>query len=105
MNQLIHVVPLGDHQLLVELKAVNIDFRNTDPLKEQIAHLVSQGNANLVLDLSQVTFMDSSGLSLILFCKRTCEEAKGSIVLRGLQEYVQNLVKLTNLDKTVTIET
>jgi anti-sigma B factor antagonist len=104
VNSLFSTAPLENGKLLLELKVANVDFRNTDALKAQISQVVAQGNAHLVLDLSQVAFMDSSGLSLILFCKRTCEEAKGTISLRTLQAYVQNLVKLTNLDRTITIE-
>jgi anti-anti-sigma factor len=47
--------------------------------------------------------MDSSGLSVILFCKRACDEAGGHFGIYGLQNYVNNLVNLTNLHKTISI--
>jgi len=40
---------------------------------------------------------------VILFCKRTCEEAGGKFGVFGLQSYVNNLVNLTNLNKTIDI--
>jgi anti-anti-sigma factor len=47
--------------------------------------------------------MDSSGLSVILFCKRACDEVGGNFGIYGLQNYVNNLVNLTNLHKTISI--
>jgi len=88
---------------IVDVDAQNVDFRNCEAIKSAVASMVSQGSKNIILNLSKVSFMDSSGLSVILFCKRTCEEAGGSFGAFGLQNYVNNLVNLTNLNKTIDI--
>jgi anti-anti-sigma factor len=88
---------------IVDIDAQNVDFRNCEAIKSAVAGMVAQGNKNIVLNLSKVNFMDSSGLSVILFCKRTCEEAGGTFGAFGLQSYVNNLVNLTNLNKTIDI--
>lgn len=92
----------GD-KTLVDIDASNVDFRNSEAIKSSVAALVSQGQKNILLNLGQVSFMDSSGLSVILFCKRTCDEAGGSFGVFGLQNYVNNLVNLTNLNKAISI--
>jgi anti-sigma B factor antagonist len=92
----------GD-KTLVDIDASNVDFRNCEAIKSSVASLVSQGQKNILLNLGKVSFMDSSGLSVILFCKRTCDEAGGSFGIFGLQNYVNNLVNLTNLNKTISI--
>ena len=88
---------------VVDIDASNVDFRNTEAIKSSVASLVSQGEKNIILNLGKVSFMDSSGLSVILFCKRTCDEAGGQFGIYGLQSYVNNLVNLTNLNKTISI--
>lgn len=88
---------------IVDIDAQNVDFRNCEAIKSAVAGMVAQGNKHIVLNLSKVNFMDSSGLSVILFCKRTCEEAGGTFGAFGLQAYVNNLVNLTNLNKTIDI--
>lgn len=88
---------------VVDIDAQNVDFRNCEAIKSAVAGMVAQGQKHIVLNLSQVSFMDSSGLSIILFCKRVCEEASGSFGAFGLQTYVNNLVNLTNLNKTIVI--
>ena len=93
---------IGD-KTVVDIEGPNVDFRNCEAIKSAVAAMVSQGQANILLNLSKVAFMDSSGLSVILFCKRTCEEANGTFGIFGLQNYVNNLVNLTNLNKTIEI--
>jgi anti-sigma B factor antagonist len=93
--------PAGQKTVL-DLNLSNVDFRNCESIKQAI-HSLSAENPNMVLNLSSVTFMDSSGLGVVLFGKRTCESAGGSFSLYGLQSYVFNLIKLTNLHRAVSI--
>lgn len=92
----------GD-KTLVDIDASNVDFRNSEAIKSSVASLVGQGQKNILLNLGKVSFMDSSGLSVILFCKRACDEVGGNFGVFGLQNYVNNLVNLTNLNKTISI--
>lgn len=93
---------IGD-KTVVDIDAQNVDFRNCEAIKSAVASLVAQGEKQVLLNLSKVNFMDSSGLGVILFCKRTCEEGGGTFGIYGLQNYVNNLVNLTNLNKTIDI--
>lgn len=87
----------------MELDAPSVDFRNAESIKSSMTALVNNGQKDLILNLTKVTFMDSSGLSVILFGKRACEEVGGTFCVCGLQSYVNNLFNLTNLTKTVRI--
>ncbi len=88
---------------VIDVETDNVDFRNAEMLKSMLGDLVQQGQKNLVLNLSQVNFMDSSGLSVLLSGKRVTEEAGGSFSICGLQGYVNNLINLTNLNKTISV--
>ncbi|MBX2861794.1 MAG: STAS domain-containing protein [Vampirovibrio sp.] len=97
------VVRESGDKCIVLLDTQNVDFRNCETIKSSVANLVNTGKTHLILGLEKVSFMDSSGLSVLLFCKRTCEEAQGSFTMFGLQSYVNNLVTLTNLNKSIEI--
>lgn len=88
---------------ILTIESNNVDFRNAELLKNEIKELVTQGNVEIILDLSKVTFMDSAGLSVLLNGKRVTDEAKGRFSICGLQGYVNNLVTLTNLNKTIPV--
>lgn len=88
---------------VIEVDTENIDYRNCESLKTTVAGVLRQNKKHVILNLQKVSFMDSSGLGVLLFCKRSCDEVGGSFTLCCLQGYVNNLVTLTKLDKAVTI--
>jgi anti-sigma B factor antagonist len=85
------------------LQDQNVDFRNCEAIKTQVRQQLQNNCVTIILDLSQVTFMDSSGLGVLMFCKRLCDEAGGCITLCCVQQYVDNLLTLTNLKKAIAV--
>jgi anti-sigma B factor antagonist len=55
---------------------------------------------SLVLDLSGVTFMDSTGLKVLLAVHQRAQLAGGGLVLAGPPRSVQRVVNITGLDET-----
>jgi anti-sigma B factor antagonist len=62
--------------------------------QEQVLQLAGP-DAKMVLDMSQVTFMSSAGLRLLLVLYRTISGRGGKILLVGLSEDLQNTMSLT----------
>lgn len=61
-----------------------IDLASVDPIERELAPTIDPPPAVLVLDLREVTFLDSSGLRLILRLDRSQREAGGHLaVVRG----------------------
>lgn len=72
-------------------------------LKALLNETISGENKNIVLDLSQCSYCDSSGLSAILIGNRLCQSNKGTLVLSGLNDIISNLIKLSRLDTLLKI--
>lgn len=72
-------------------------------LKAQIVHLFNQGEKNLVLDLKETKFVDSSGLSAILVGNRLCKSVSGHFIISGLQAPVKKLIAISQLDGVLSI--
>jgi anti-anti-sigma factor len=65
--------------------------------------IFQKGVKNLILDLSPVKFVDSSGLSAILTADRLWKEL-GSFILTGInQPAVKKLIEISRLDTVLTI--
>ena len=92
----------GD-RTIIEVDAQNIDFRNCETIKSAIQTIVSGGKKDIILNLGKVGFMDSSGLSILIYGKRLCDEVNGTFVMCSLQNYVNNLAQLTKLNKSINI--
>jgi anti-sigma B factor antagonist len=70
-------------------------------LKSEMILLNAEGFRNIILDLTEVKFVDSSGLSAILISDRLCKNAEGTFVLSGLNEQVLRLLKISQLDSVL----
>ncbi len=72
-------------------------------LKTEFKVLNEEGLPNFILDLSDVKFVDSSGLSAILTAKRLWEDV-GSFVITGVNNSnVKKLIEISKLDSVLTI--
>ena len=72
-------------------------------LKSKFVILSNEGIQNLIFDLSQVEFVDSSGLSSILTANRLWK-AIGSFILTGIEhDSVKKLIEISRLDTVLTI--
>ncbi len=72
-------------------------------LKTEFKVLNEEGLPNFILDLSDVKFVDSSGLSAILTAKRLWEDV-GSFIITGVNNSnVKKLIEISKLDSVLTI--
>lgn len=67
-------------------------------LKAEIVVLNHEGFKNMIFDLKEVQYCDSSGLSAILVAYRSCRDNNGAFVLAGVQEHVRKLISISQLD-------
>lgn len=72
-------------------------------LRESLATLISEGRTRIVLDLDQVTFMDSAGLGVMVYGMRRAEARGGRLRLAGPGCQVRRLLELTGLDTAIEV--
>lgn len=80
-----------------------LDAASATQLKDQVKHLLGAGDKALVIDLSQVTFMDSSGLGSLVACLRSANQSSGDVKLAALTPEICNIVELTRLHRLFQI--
>ncbi|MFB7864796.1 STAS domain-containing protein [Streptomyces sp. NPDC056069] len=68
------------------------------PTLEEVTRQALSDSAPLRLDMSGVTFMDSSGLKFLLVLRRRLAEGGSRLVLTGLREAPMRLLTLTGAD-------
>lgn len=94
VNEVVIVKPLSENLNAVECT----DF------KGKIIDLINGGNHFVLLNLSQVKFIDSSGLGAIISILKILElKNRGTIVLCEIKDPVLNLFKLTRMDRVFKI--
>ena len=93
----------SDSCTVIKLLGPKLDSLISPELKSLFTDLSTEGNKNLILDLSDATYCDSSGLSAILIGNRLCQGQNGSFVVSGLNDIIQNLINLSKLDNVLAI--
>ncbi|MEM6630284.1 MAG: STAS domain-containing protein [Bacteroidota bacterium] len=88
---------------LIKLLEEKLDTLISPSLKSEFIMLNTNGVRNILLNMEQVKYSDSSGLSSILIANRLCRNAGGLLVLTNLQEHVQKLVKISQLESILYV--
>lgn len=92
-----------DNYTLIQVLDEKLDTHIAPNLKSELVLISGNGEKNIVLDLSNSRYCDSSGLSAILVANRLCKNAKGTFVLSGLNEAVERLITISQLDTVLNI--
>ncbi len=89
--------------VLIEVKEERLDAHNSSELKTQMLSLFDEGKNNLVIDLQDVRFVDSSGLGSLVSGFKNASARNGTLKLSGLQPQVKSMFELTRLHRVFEI--
>lgn len=82
-----------------------LDANNSEELKVEMNRLFEGGTKELVIDLTQVLFIDSSGLGALVSGYKNASILHGSLKLSSLQSQVKSMFELTRLHRVFDIFT
>ena len=68
-----------DSYTLIKVAEEKLDTHIAPTLKSELVLVSGNGEKNIVLDLENVRYCDSSGLSAILVANRLCKNANGTL--------------------------
>ena len=83
--------------------AGELDVYTAPALEEAIGELVDQGTHDIVVDLTTVTFMDSTGLGLLIKALKWTREKQGSLRIVANTERVLKVFRITGLESVLAI--
>ena len=81
----------------------DLDLRTAPELRRQIDRAAEPGE-DLVIDLHQITFIDSPGLGTLIHCDRVRRERGGHLVLKSPSGAVRDLFEMVRLADVIEIE-
>jgi anti-anti-sigma factor len=88
---------------LLRLHEEKLDSSVAPSLKSELITLHAEGVKNIILDLSEVKYTDSSGLSALLVGNRIVQEEGGIFILTCLSEHTMKIIKISQLDSVLNI--
>jgi anti-sigma B factor antagonist len=81
----------------------DVDLQTAQELRRRITS-ASEPGQDLVIDLRQVTFMDSPGLGTLIHCDRAQRERGGHLVLKDPTGHVRELFEIVRLAHVIEVE-
>ncbi len=88
---------------LLKLEEEKLETSIAPGLKSDFITLHAKGVKNLILDLSEVKYIDSSGLSALLVGNRIFHEDGGMFILSSITDHVMKLIKISQLDNVLNL--
>jgi len=74
---------------------------DSQTIEWRLAELLRENHKRVVFDLTQVTFLDSSGIGILMMCHAKLKKAGGALHIAGAQGMVLETLEITSLSKIV----
>jgi anti-sigma B factor antagonist len=92
----------GDDILVIDIQQDNLDASNVREFRDEIQKFIKNNN-RVVLNMSQLKFVDSSGLGALISCLRDTNSRKGDFRLSNLSRSVLALFELMRMHRVFNI--
>jgi anti-sigma B factor antagonist len=80
-----------------------IDLHVSPRVSAGLAAMIAEKPQRLVIDLSKVTYIDSSGLAVLIEGMQNVEAYGGKFILAGIQDNVKPIFEIARLDQVFII--
>lgn len=88
--------------LVFDIKG-DLDAKSATVLKDRINEKITEGKAMILINLTEVPYMDSAGLGVLVSGLKNANRLSGDLRIWGLQEEVKSIFELTRLNKVFQI--
>jgi len=92
-----------ENKITITINVEKFDVVNMQEIKKSIQKEINNELSDVILDLSEVSFIDSSGLSVIIAIFKQLNTTNHKFELSGLQTQPMELLEITQLHKIFTI--
>jgi anti-sigma B factor antagonist len=81
----------------------DVDVQTAPSLRSGALEIIEQGHPRLALDLAQVGFCDSAGLSAIIVIWHAAQGAGGSLSLAAVPDRLMRMIRMTGVDSLLPV--
>ena len=101
----IEYINTPDNSQLIKLRG-EMDATGCAHIRHEIENVTNvKEQSNIILDLSLISFLDSSGIGMIVFLYKRLKAQGRSLEVYGVQGQPQELMELLRIDKVIPVST
>ena len=90
--------------LLISLKGNLMSKEQAQPLLGEIDFFFNEGLKKIIIDLSEMQYMNSSGLSVLINIFTQARNKGGEVIITNIPEKIKELLIITKLNSIFNIE-
>lgn len=102
MQQLTLATRAHDGHTVVSMRG-ELDIASADDLRRHLREARSTHGDHVILELTDLEFMDSHGLSVIIACYKSVSTADGSLTLVGARPIIRRTLEITGIDRRLPL--
>jgi anti-sigma B factor antagonist len=72
-------------------------------LRQEVETIIEAGTMHILVDCTDISFMDSSGLGMLVMMMRSTKKVNGRFAICSINDQVKILLELTSMDRVLTI--
>lgn len=98
-----HNLESKDGTIILSLEGSILNDSETKPILDSITEKIQENNNKFAVDLSQLKFINSTGLSFLLTILTKARKAGGEVILTNIPEQLSKLLVMTKLNNVFTV--
>lgn len=80
-----------------------LDLHESNSVREKLDSLINEKEPKILVDLSRLSYIDSSGIAIFIDAMRRVKGYGGKLIFFGLHDTVRNIFEVARLDQVFTI--
>ncbi|MDD2485310.1 MAG: STAS domain-containing protein [bacterium] len=103
MDIKVEVISVDEVIAVVEIGG-EMDVFTSPAIKKKVTEVIDSGRRFIIMDLGGVTYIDSTGLGLLISILKRVREKEGDLKIVGVTKQVQKVLDITGLNKILEIK-
>ncbi len=93
----------GDRTFVIALSG-EVDYITTQQFREEVSAILAAGEIRiLVVDLAEVSFLDSTGVGTLVVARRICADCGVRLLLRSVNPFIARLFAVLGVSETLGV--
>lgn len=88
--------------LILALKG-RLDTNTSEPFEQRMMAVIDAGNHRLVVDLTELDYISSAGLRVLLMGAKRLKNEEGRLALCGLNDHIREVFEVSGFLKILTV--
>jgi len=89
---------------ILELEGMLVMGHESEGVEATVEKIVKEGNKKVIIDLAKVSYVDSSGVGILVGSLGHCKRGGGEMRMAGVQDHILRILQITRVDQVIPVD-